>query len=274
MFKRICVILALCLHTLTWGGVASKERNLLHSFMQASFKLSASSSTRVFDALRKFSPIKYQQGGVGQEQNIEPMPPNITYEIGDIAQGGVVIWVTDDKKHGLVVSIINLGPTQGREAYTLAWGSQVIRTEATNNKPLPRVYTKPIPEENYSGYENQQIIEGIPNWQSSYPAFAACKNYSITIGDKTYNDWFLPSIKELQQIWDQREIVNEKVKNIQGGRELFLSTGDPGRSVYWSSSELEGSSDSAWDLYFLTGFQFNPFLNKGRPYAVRCVRAF
>ena len=239
MFKRICVILALCFHTLTWGGVASKESSLLHSFMQSSFKLSASSSTSIFDALRKFSPIKYQQGGVGQEQNIEPMPPNITYEIGDIAEGGVVIWVTDDKKHGLVVSIINLGPTAGNEAYTLRWGPDG-QTGATNDDPLPTVYTLgKSPKENYSGYENQQIIERIPNWRSSYPAFAACKNYSITIGDKTYNDWFLPSIKELQQIYLQRFVVNQRVKTIQGGRGLFLSSNDPAGGEYWSSCEFD-----------------------------------
>ena len=99
--------------------------------MQTIFKISASVSTSVFDALRKFSPIKYQQGGVGQEQNIEPVPPeppippippSKEYKIGDFAEGGVVIWVTDDKKHGLVASINNLGPTTGSDAYTLTWG--------------------------------------------------------------------------------------------------------------------------------------------------------
>ena len=120
--------------------------------MQASFKLSASSSTSIFDALRKFSPIKYQQGGVGQEQNVEPVPPDRIYEIGEFAEGGVVIWLTDDKKHGLVASIVNLGSP----AYTLAWGPIGVTTGAINNKPLPIVYTKLIPKENYSGYQNQK----------------------------------------------------------------------------------------------------------------------
>ena len=277
MFKRMCVILALCLHTLTWGGgVVSKERNLLQGFMQARFKLSTSSSTSIFDALRKFSPIKYQQGGVGQEQNVEPVPPippeppvppDRTYEIGEFAEGGVVIWVTDDKKHGLVASIVNLGSP----AYTLTWGLTHVLTNATNNEPLPSSYTNLIPKENYSGYQNQQIIEAINGWESNYPAFAACKNYSITIAGKTYDDWFLPTSTELQQISDQREIVST-VSIAKGGQALFTNTTDPGGSIYWSSREFENYSTYAWLLNFFNGFQTNNF--KGNPCAVRCVRAF
>jgi len=276
MFKRMCVILTLCLHTITWGGVTSKERNLLHGFMQVSFKLSASSSTSIFDALRKFSPIKYQQGGVGQEQNIEPVPPippeppvppDRIYEIGEFAEGGVVIWVTDDKKHGLVVSIVNLGSP----AYTLTWGPQGVQTGATNNEPLPTVYTNLIPKENYSGYQNQKIIENISNWETNYLAFAACKNYSYTIDGKTYDGWFLPTLTELQQIYLLRNMVSQ-VSVSKGGQALFSNTSDPGASVYWSSREAENYSTLAWNLYFFVALQSaNP---KVLPFAVRCVRAF
>ena len=183
-----------------------------------------------------------------------------------------MIWVTDDEKHGLVVSIINLGPTQGDKPYTLRWGPTTVTTGAINNAPLPTDYTNPSPKENYSGYQNQKIIERITDWETNYPAFAACKNYSYTMDGKTYNDWFLPSLTELQQIYAQRAIVNEKVVTIPGGQSLFLSTGDPGGSFYWSSRQYENYSNIAWDLDFFTGSQ--GYNGKDSPSAVRCVRAF
>jgi hypothetical protein len=137
-----------------WVGVAFRD-TLLQYLMPTSFRVSASDSTSIFDALRKVSAIKYQQGGVGQEQTV---PPEGTYEIGDVAEGGIVIWVTDDKKHGLVVSIVNLGPTTGLEAYTLRWGPNVI-TEATDDPLLKRYKPGTTPQENYSGYKNQQTIQ-------------------------------------------------------------------------------------------------------------------
>jgi hypothetical protein len=183
-----------------------------------------------------------------------------------------VIWVTDDKKHGLVVSIINLGPTQGDKPYTLRWGPTTVTTGAINNAPLPTDYTNPSPKENYSGYENQKIIERITDWETNYPAFAACKDYSITIGDKTYNDWFLPTLTELQQIYAQRAIVNDEVDNIEGGQALFTNETDPAGSFYWSSLEGEGTSPDAWSLGFLFGIQSSAL--KFIRSAVRCVRAF
>jgi hypothetical protein len=231
--------------------------------MPTSFRVSASDSTSIFDALRKFSPIKYQQGGVGQEQK-PPVPPDRTYEIGDVAEGGIVIWVTDDKKHGLVVSINNLGPA--------TWGPTDVETGATNDDPLPTSYTKPDPKANYSGYQNQEKIEAITGWQNNYPAFKACADYSITINGKKYDDWFLPSLTELRQIYNQRGVVNQKVATIQGGQVLFLKQNDPGFGFYWSSRESEEFSSFAWALFFFNGFQ--DVYYKFNPYAVRCVRAF
>jgi len=262
-----------------WGGVASKDFSLLNNFMQTSFKISASDSASIFDALRKFSPIKYQQGGVGQEQNIEPIPPippippvppNIEYEIGQFAQGGVVIWVTDDKQHGLVASIVNLSPETGPTQYTLTWGPLNTTTGATNNDPLPAVYTNPTPAENYSGYQNQKIIEALSNWEVYYPAFNAAAEYSITINGVTYNDWFLPTLTELQQIYNQRTTVTA-VSHDNGGDALFVNTSDPGSSFYWSSYEF--NAYLAWGFDFFNGSQYGS--DKSLSFcAVRCVRAF
>jgi hypothetical protein len=273
MFKRLLLLSAITVHSLSWSGMETNNHvackaikflsNLTSLFESKAFSVS-SSAAELNKAFSKSSRV-YPQLGV-------PTSPSTVkiggYAIGEIAQGGIVIWVTEDKQHGLVVSIVNLAP----EEYILPWGPESNTTEAAYNDPLPKVYTKPIPKDNYSGYQNQQKIEGIPDWESSYLAFKACADYSIKINGRTYDDWFLPSLTELQQIYAQRAIVNEKVVTIPGGQALFTNETDPAGSFYWSSLEDVDNSDKAWFLYFFNGDQYSN--DKEIRYAVRCVRAF
>jgi len=59
----------------------------------------ASEGEEIIKALGLYSNVKYQQGVTGAPK----------YQIGDFAQGGVVIWVTHDGEHGLVAAIEDLG---------------------------------------------------------------------------------------------------------------------------------------------------------------------
>ena len=271
MFKRL-FILALTLHSLTCSGVettslnASKALAILSNFTSLfkPVKLSfAANASNLNKALSKSTRVYPQVGSA-----VPPTPVKLgDYVVGEFKQGGVVIWVTEDGEHGLVASIVNLGPTTGPDAYTLTWGPTSKTTGAKNNNQLPLTYTPgTTPKENYSGYQNQQIIEAITDWESNYPAFAACKNYSITIEGKTYDDWFLPTSTELQQIYNQRLNVN-RVSQANGGEPLDTPVGG-----YWSSREYQYYSDRAWFLDSLWGDQ-NARV-KDLPYAVRCVRAF
>jgi len=70
-----------------------------------------------------------------------------------------------------------------------------------------------------------------------------------------YNDWFLPSKDELNEL--------NMNKNVVGG---FASDG------YWSSSESSDTDDHAWLQTFDDGLQ-NP-ANKYFTFGVRAVRAF
>jgi len=69
-----------------------------------------------------------------------------------------------------------------------------------------------------------------------------------------YDDWFLPSKDELNQMYQQRGVI--------GG---FAS------NYYWSSSE--SNSYSAWYQYFYNGYQYVNYkdINNRR---VRACRAF
>jgi hypothetical protein len=84
----------------------------------------------------------------------------------------------------------------------------------------------------------------------SAPAAEACKDYRG--GGK--NDWFLPSLLELAQLYKNRR-----------------SVGGLGSSNYWSSTQ-GGVSWRAWCLKFSNGDQGQN--NKGDTFAVRPIRAF
>ena len=91
-----------------------------------------------------------------------------------------------------------------------------------------------------------------------------CNGYSITVGGKTYTDWFLPSKDELELMY-----INLKANGL----------GDFTDSTYWSSSEIGDYNNtlSAWCLSFVSGtYQSIGFINNNRQqnYYVRPVRAF
>jgi hypothetical protein len=76
-----------------------------------------------------------------------------------------------------------------------------------------------------------------------------------------YNDWYLPSIEEL----------NKMYQNIGQGNTLGLgNVGNFANNYYWSSTEYDSSG--AWYQVFDSGSQDYYF--KGLTFYVRAVRAF
>ena len=181
------------------------------------------------------------------------------YHIGDFAQGGVIIFLTHDGMHGLVAAI--------DDALTeVEWSINPAPTTATNNDPLP--YTTPSAPHGqyYGGYKNQQAIQGITNWATIYPAFAAAADYSITVNGVKYDDWWLPSSTELSLIYAFRGVINQV--SVANGGSLMTKIAT---HTYWSSREDDNFN--AWGLIFSDGTQSNTF-GKSNKNAMRCVRAF
>ena len=205
-------------------------------------------SSKIFGALKKFLPIIYQQGSASS-YNLSPCPK---YKIGDFAEGGVIIWLTEDGEHGLVAAITDASASS-------QWSTFNGNTPADFFNPLPLSYTDPNPSSNYGGYKNQQAIRGLSDWETNYPAFKAAFDYQ----SQGYSDWFLPSNTELGVMFALKELIN-KVSVINGGEEM-------NQRVYWSSRELANNS-VAWGLDFSSGKQGN--YDKDVTYAVRCLRAF
>ena len=100
--------------------------------------------------------------------------------------------------------------------------------------------------------------------QAGYTGGAAkvCNDYSITVNEITYSDWFLPSKDELNQMYEHKAAINTTASANSGSNFSI--------NYYWSSTEY--NSNIAWLQYF-----FNADQNLGgKDYTinVRTVRAF
>lgn len=134
-----------------------------------------------------------------------------TYIIGDIVRKngemGVVFEVTDDGKHGKMVSV-------RESSECLKWSS-----DSNEQKRL-------IGANNENGVYNMQLVKQVDDWQSKYPAFAWC----AYLGE----DWYLPTKEELVAISRKRKTIDKSLESINAET----------LSVYWTS--MECSNDCAW----------------------------
>ncbi len=107
---------------------------------------------------------------------------------------------------------------------------------------------------NLEWQDNSQAKTTKLNWQD---AKAYCQELEL-VG---YDDWRLPSIKELQSIVDASR-YNPAIKR---------GFANVASSRYWSSSEYVSVAKYAWVVYFKYGG--TSYGTKSAEYFVRCVRA-
>ena len=102
--------------------------------------------------------------------------------------------------------------------------------------------------------------------QAGYSGGAAkvCNDYSITVNEITYSDWFLPSKDELNQMYEHKAAINSAATATGVGGSNFFDY------YYWSSSEFD--NDDAWVQLFNDGSQYGSY--KYDTSNVRAVRAF
>lgn len=180
-------------------------------------------SSKIFGALKKFLPVIYQRGS-SSSYNVSSCPK---YKIGDFAEGGVIIWLTEDGEHGLVAAITDASASS-------QWSTVNDNTPADFFDPLPLSYTDPNPASNYGGYKNQQAIEGLTSWQDYYLAFKAAFDYE----SQGYSDWFMPSNTELGVMFAMKELIN-KVSTNHGGEAM-------NQTFYWSSRRSQVLTRGTW----------------------------
>ena len=159
------------------------------------------------------------------------------YQIGDIAQGGIIFYVDESGEHGLVADTAELIPA-------------VVRWHAGTNGNTHAKGDGP-----FAGEMNTALII------SSQVAIGDDGNtYAARICSELhkggYGDWYLPSKEELNLMY---------INLYQTGLlEFFLDT------WYWSSTEINNSA--AWEQFFTDGSQGGGGKSGGG--RVRAVRAF
>jgi hypothetical protein len=166
--------------------------------------------------------------------------------IGMQAFGGIVFYIDSTGKHGLVSSMVdatdNMIIPDGWPYEGYRWGnSQYLST-------------------NQSGYTNtiNYLSFGYQYDDSYISAFHAATGFSYD----NYNDWYLPSIDELVEMYDKIGLGSE-IGNVG----LFNN------NWYWSSSDYnESSINSAKSYGFYEGV--HNVGSKNNLYSVRPIRSF
>ena len=127
-----------------------------------------------------------------------------------------------------------------------------------------------------SGYQNTKAMFDVGNDNTAVSAGALAYAYTVTVSGVVYDDWYLPSKDELNQMckW-QRGITGEALTNLTTvctGGTLNSGVGAQGfGSGYWTSTEV--NDFTVWNQNFENGGQRNNTAKQegGR---VRPIRAF
>ncbi len=173
----------------------------------------------------------------------------IKYQVGDIAMGGVIFYVDDTGQHGLIVSPSDAGGSIG-----LIWSQG------------PNYLTNAVGGGYYAGEMNTSLILANQASQSiTGGAAKACIVYSSFITGPEYGDWYLPSVKELEEMYDNKDALNVVLLNINNGagiKDLH----------YWSSEEYSTIVNNAYFLNMADGTW--TYETKANLKQVRPVRRF
>lgn len=170
-----------------------------------------------------------------------------TYQVGDFAQGGIVIYVDESGQHGLVLAKNDLPVIRW---FAGTYGK--IRADGNGT---------------YAGEANTVIIIGgylaIGDDGNPYAA-ATCNELQVTEGATTYSDWYLPTAAELELIGPNLTLINTTATT-NGGTDLLTSP-------YWSSTEYD-LNDANMVVITPSGTTVSN-VNKAATFNIRAVRSF
>lgn len=164
-----------------------------------------------------------------------------TYKVGDVAFGGIVFWVDESGKRGLVCAMAD-------QAAALRWKGDTasVVTGAMGDGP-------------YAGQMNTAItvaFTSVLGFDGADYAALVCSKLKST-GDYAYGDWYLPSKSELSTLLSNKTKVND------AGGALSADS-------YWSSTEYNSTS-----AYAIVTDGAALFIDsKTNTHAVRAIRAF
>ena len=175
-----------------------------------------------------------------------------SYQVGDLAHGGMVFYVDETGQHGLVAALEDLteGATDpyGWGFIAYEWGCY---GESVNGADGQAIGT---------GYQNtlEIVNQGCTTYYGGITAAQAALDAEIN----GYSDWYIPSKDELIEMY--YTIGNGGSEGNIGG---FDTSDWP---YYWSSSEYD--VNFTWYVGFDNGSSYNYY--KDTAYRVRVIRAF
>lgn len=158
--------------------------------------------------------------------------PASTFSIGDDYGGGRIFWIDTFGKQVLIVAAVD-------QSIGARWSNNTNRTGA-------------ILDGIYSGKANTVMISTMQE-VGNYAAHV-CSDYSVTVNNEYYDDWYLPSQAELGELYANRGAV-----------------GLAGANGYWSSTEVMPNTSNAGYVDFSNGSIGSA--SKMAMLHVRCVRA-
>ena len=170
---------------------------------------------------------------------------SLEYFVGMEAEGGIVFYVDETGEHGLVAALEDLG--------IFEWGCYGIDVNMTGYGYSNTLGT---------GYQNTLDIvsQGCETENGGVTAAQASLDAEIS----GYNDWYLPSIDELNEMYSTIGLGG--IYGNIGGYEINDSP------FYWSSSA--DYIYSAYTVYFIDGFSSTNNGNRSNTNWVRVIRAF
>jgi hypothetical protein len=171
--------------------------------------------------------------------------------VGELIGGGIVFYVEDNGKHGLIASLKDI-------MTNTPWAAKQEPTKPFPSKPTYgiNVTTRTFSSDIDGLYNTKMII------QSGYAKSAAwyCSIYS----SDSNHDWYLPSIDELKKLIASKSIIDPILNGIKAKGAEGLS------DKYWSSTntDIQPTGTWAYNTAFKLANMHDNFLN------VRAIRKF
>ena len=222
---------------------------------------------RVFVYARALTLITYAlivffaSAAVVTSISITPASANSGFQVGDTGPGGGKIFYVNNTGFAC-------GPDRSvtctyLEAAPNGWNTGSDPSRTWSQSPYQSAELIAAKNDGIGwGYSNTRAIMTQGSTNTATSAAALADAFTVTVSGVVYDDWYLPSIDELNQMWSQRNILG---MNNSGA----IAGGDP----YWSSSE---HNESNADYRMFSGSLLNENnlqQNKSSSYYVRPVRA-
>ncbi len=169
----------------------------------------------------------------------------ITYEVSDVAQGGVVFWVDETEQHGLVLYMSEVSASA-------EWCSIADYDTWARNEGI------------LGGQMNTTILvaNSVSKNCEHEPAYNCSLLKAGLDGMTRFGDWYLPSKDEMRTLKDVHSIVNDSITFYAG--DVLID------KYYWSSTE--SGTTYAVRVNLVQG-AFGPN-TKADLHAVRAIRRF